>query len=555
MKHLFILILFLFFFSSNIFAQEKTVGLLNYDPALAYDGYNLLYPHNQPNVYLLNNCGEVVHKWEDDPGFRPGNTAYLQEDGRIIKCKRPAGVAGNPIWAGGGGGTVEIRDWDNNLEWSFTINDSLARLHHDIAPMPNGNILMIVWELKTEAEAIQAGRDTSKLVEGELWPDYIIEVNPTSNEIVWEWHAWDHLIQDYDATKDNYGVVADHPELININWDTNEGKADWHHSNAIDYMPERDQIILSVPTFHEIWVIDHTTTTEEAAGHTGGFSGKGGDLVYRWGNPAAYDKGDSTDQKLFYQHDTHVVDDYLDFNHPQFGKIALFNNRVEADVSTVNVINPPFDMYEWTYPLEADGTFGPSSFDLTIKHPEPTRMHSTGLSSVQFLPNGNTLICVGRWGYVFELTPTNEIVWEYITPQIKQLPATQGDTLAMNDNLTFRVSRIPSMHPAFAGKDLSSQGYLELNPDSTYCGLVLSTAESFENFSITVFPNPASDELVMEWKAGRYADIEIIDLNGRVRKQFMGMGGRRYMSIADLEKGMYIVRINKVGVKKLIITE
>ena len=308
-------------FAGKIQAQN-TVGLLSYEPSESFQGYNLFYPHNQPNVYLINDCGEIVHVWEDEPNFRPGNMAYLQDDGRLIKCKRESAVANDPIWAGGGGAFVEIRGWDNNLEWSFEQNDSLARLHHDIAPMENGNILMIVWEKKTKEEAIAAGRDTSLITEGELWPDYIIEVDPTTDEIVWEWHAWDHLIQDFDPTKANYGVVADNPQKININWDTSDGEADWMHTNAIDYNDELRQILISVPTFHEVWVIDHSTTTEQAAGSFGGLGGRGGDLLYRWGNPATYDTGTEADQKLFYPHDIHWIDTYLVPTHPYLRKVC-----------------------------------------------------------------------------------------------------------------------------------------------------------------------------------------------------------------------------------------
>ena len=129
----------------------------------------------------------------------------------------------------------------------------MDRLHHDIAPMPNGNILMISWELKTKEEAIQAGRDTALLTQSKLWPDYIIEVDPVLDSIVWEWHVWDHLIQGFDATKDNYGVVADHPELVDLNFVTNGGTADWMHTNSIDYNAELRQIMISVPTFNEVW--------------------------------------------------------------------------------------------------------------------------------------------------------------------------------------------------------------------------------------------------------------------------------------------------------------
>ncbi len=88
--------------------------------------------------------------------------------------------------------------------------------------------------------------------------------------IVWEWYAWDHLIQDYNASKENYGVVGDHPELIDINYGISSSLSDWLHANSIDYNEKFDQILISVHNFNEIWVIDHSTTLEEAAGHTGG---------------------------------------------------------------------------------------------------------------------------------------------------------------------------------------------------------------------------------------------------------------------------------------------
>ena len=145
-----LLILFSFFLSFA--TAQNTVGLLSYDPAKTFDGYNLMFPHNQPNVYLLNNCGEVVHVWEDEANFRPGNIAYLREDGSLVKGKRDAVVTDDPIWAGGGGEFIEIRDWDNNLIWQFEMNNDSLRLHHDFAPIPGGNIIAVAWELKTEED-------------------------------------------------------------------------------------------------------------------------------------------------------------------------------------------------------------------------------------------------------------------------------------------------------------------------------------------------------------------------------------------------------------------
>jgi hypothetical protein len=543
---------FLFFLNIQIFAQN-TVGLLSYNPMKTFDGYNLIYPHNQPNVFLLNNCGEIVHTWEDSTNYRPGNTAYIMDDGNIVKTKRPSVVAGNPIWAGGGGGIVEIRSWDNDLIWQFELNDSMDRLHHDIAPMPNGNILMISWELKSEDEAIQSGRDTALLSQDKLWPDYIIEVDPSNDEIVWEWHVWDHLIQDYDNTKDNFGVVADHPELVDLNFDTNDGAADWMHTNSIDYNAELDQIMISVPTFNEIWVIDHTTTTEQAAGHTGGFGNRGGDLLYRWGNPLTYGGGTEDDQKLFYQHDAHWADRFLTGSHPDFGKIVVFNNRVGDDFSTANIFIPPWDMYNWSYEMSA-GAYLPAAFDWTFTHPEPTQMHSTGLSSVQLLPNGNTLIDVGRWGYSFEVTPDDEIVWEYKTPLIGGNPANQGDTLAINNNLTFRMNRYPMDYSVFEGKDLSPKGYIENNPDTTFCDLILSDIDLNHDYQLKLYPNPATDMVVIEWDGMDRTEFEIFDIMGRQLEKMHGYGGRKYLDVSKWDTGIYFIRINQTAVTKLVIT-
>lgn len=165
---------------------QNTMGLLSYDISQTYMGHTLIYPHNQPDVFLINNCGEIVHRWVDDDEFRPGNTAYLQADGTLIKTKRSSDISGDAIWAGGAGTIVEIRSWENELLWTFEMNDSINRLHHDIEPLPNGNILMIAWELIAEDEAIQAGRDPANMTQNEVWSEIIIEVDPDTDEIVWE---------------------------------------------------------------------------------------------------------------------------------------------------------------------------------------------------------------------------------------------------------------------------------------------------------------------------------------------------------------------------------
>ena len=107
-----------------------------------------------------------------------------------------------------------------------------------------------------------------------------------------------YLVQDFDREKSNYGNIAGHPELVNLNYSIHSASPDWIHLNSLDYNPDLDQVLLSSPFFNEIWIIDHSTTKNESSGHRGGKSGKGGDLLFRWGNPATFNSGRISNQKL-----------------------------------------------------------------------------------------------------------------------------------------------------------------------------------------------------------------------------------------------------------------
>jgi len=377
----------------------------------AFEGYTLYSPMGSPDTYLIDNDGAVVHSWASD--HASGTSVYLLEDGTLMNTAQPQGLN---QWfnAGGATGRVEQWSWDGELLWEFEYSDGYHRLHHDIEILPNGNVLMIAWEWVDEADVIAAGRDPNLLSAGELWPDHVIEVEPTGNSggnIVWEWHAWDHLVQDYDPTQANYGVVADHPELIDVNYVSGRESADWNHTNSIDYNADLDQIVLSVRSFNEIWVIDHSTTTEEAAGHTGGDSGMGGDLLYRWGNPQAYDAGSADDQVLFGQHDAEWIGDGI----PGEGNILVFNNgdRLAGQAySSVDEIATPMEA-DGSYTLVSGQPYGPDDLAWSYTADPATDFFADHISGSQRLANGNTLITDGPGGRLFEVTIGGEVVWEY----------------------------------------------------------------------------------------------------------------------------------------------
>ena len=526
--------------------SERTVGLLSSNPDAAWEGYTLFYPI-ATKTFVLDMDGQVLHTW--DVGYNPGLSAYLLPDGTLL---RPANIANETFDAGGRGGLVHILAPDGSSEWSFTYSDDTVSLHHDVEYLPNGNILMLAWELKSGEEALANGRDPDRMPDGLVWSDTVIEVRPTgptTGEIIWKWDAFDHLVQDFDQTKENFGVISEHPGRIDIH--AGDMHDDWLHLNAIDYNAELDQIVLSSRTLSEIFIIDHSTTTEEAAGSTGGRYGKGGDLLYRYGNPANYGRGDTSDRRLWVQHDPQWIPD----GHPGAGNMTVFNNgqfRSGGDRSSVDEITLP-QTAPGVYVLEEGEPYGPSEPTWTF---EKEGFYAAFISGAQRLPNGNTLITEGTWGNVFEVTEAGEQVWRYKNPiynnEAVAANAELPDSTGLNTaNLVFRSTRYPTDYPGFAPLNLAPQGYVEgdfidtaVEPDVIPGVLALES----------LYPNPARDRITASLtldSPGSVA-IQVVDGLGRVvsdsAPSLQAAGPVSIpVSLTSLTPGMYLVRVSIDG--------
>lgn len=404
----------------------------------AYPGYTLFSPIGSTETYLIDNVGQVVHSWHSS--YPPGQSVYLLENGHLL---RTAALGDNGTFSktGGAGGRIEEYSWEGELLWWYEYSSPSHLQHHDIHPLPNGNILLIAWESKSSTEAIAAGRDPALITGSSLWYDSIVEVQPSDNsggQVVWEWHAWDHLVQDYDPNKANYGVVAEHPERIHLNYVEKDSRADWMHVNSIDYNAELDQILISLRNFSEIWIIDHSTTTAEAASSQGGHSGRGGDLLYRWGNPQAYDHGAAADQTLFGQHNA----TWIPTGYPGAGHILVFNNgvgRPGGNYSSIDEIVPPLNT-GGSYDYIPGSSYAPLQAVWIYTASNPADFFADHISGAQRLPNGNTLICDGPAGHFFEVTPSGEIVWEY-TNLFKSMERPQANRKKDKGNSVFRAER------------------------------------------------------------------------------------------------------------------
>lgn len=522
-------------------AQNRTVGVFQND-SLAFDGYTLFGGSTSNDTYLIDNCGYEINRWKSS--LRPGLAVYLLEDGSLLRTARIS----SDFNAGGTGGRLEKYNWEGDITWTYDYASETRHQHHDLAPLPNGNILILAWEKKTREEMLFAGRDSALVSNAGLWLEHVVEIEPRGTdeaEIVWEWYIGDHLVQDYDSGRGNFGEVAMHPELLDLNYSSVAATFDWLHANSIDYNPELDQIILSSRNCNEFWVIDHSTTTVEAAGHEGGNAGKGGDILYRWGNPQVYDRGTAEDQRLFGQHNVQ----WIPAGYPDEGKILIFNNglnRPEGDFSSVEVLAPPLNQGAATYALNNGEAFGPLLADWTYEEPD---FFSARISGTQRLPNGNTLICEGNEGRFFEVDSSGNTHWEYINPIRQTGPIFQGDMITGND--VFRATRYAPSYSAFANKNLTQGTLLELNPIEDSCQifrLPTSTRELalLPNWQVT--PNPVDDFLQIKINQRSNFDFEIVDLAGRIVHTRQPIVERPFVSTAAWFPGLYFVQLfSKTG--------
>ncbi len=439
---------------------------LRVNEASATPGYVLFTPMISDTSYLVNRHGEVVHRWQSS--YAPG-VEYLVENGELLRSAR---LPGAPRFSGGGqAGRIERLSFDSEVLWAYELATEEHLLHHDFERLPNGNLLAIAWEHRTPEEAQAAGRDPERIPKSGLWPDVIFEIEPTASggNIVWTWRSWDHLVQHQDASLPNYGDPREHPQRIDVNADAvrtamsteelatlqarnemptittvDDLGADLHHSNAIAYNAELDQIALSVRTFNEIWIIDHAPDSNAARGAAG-------DLLYRWGNPSSYGFESPAGIGLGGQHDIR----WIPQGYPGAGNLTAFSNSVPgADPAHSEFVEfqPPLRP-TGRYERAAGEPFGPRQPVRTLAN----GMHSPFISGAQRLANGHTLLNFGPQGRFVEFDDAGRIVWEYWSPfsgEVRLPDGSHPQPGAPFMYAAFRASFVPEGHAALAGRAL-----------------------------------------------------------------------------------------------------
>jgi len=542
---------FLFLLSFCFANAQNTVGLIQNDEA-SFNGYTLFSPSADSSTYLIDNCGQLVNQWKG--GSRPGQTAILREDGLLLRCEFLS-AAENSQWGGGAGGKLVLYDWEGEVQWEFPYGTDTYFQHHEAVAMPNGNVLIMAWDSRTEDDALANGRRPDFL-SNELWSEKVVELRPIGNnqaEVVWEWFLWDHLVQDFDDSKLNFGNVAEHPELIDLNYVDVLGGAgggptaavDWIHLNAIDYNEELDQIVLSSRNFNEVWVIDHSTTTEEAAGSSGGSAGKGGDILYRWGNPLTYDRGSEEDQVFFSQHNARWIKNLQTGAH----RISVFNNglgREPIDYSSIDIISPPLDGS--TYSIDDTDAFLPQNTNVFYGNTDTQFIFSVRISSAQQLPNGNFLIDIGLIGRFIEVNPQGNVVWSYINPIGAFGAFSQGEQPFGNN--VFNITRYGENFAGFDGLNLIGNGFIEEDPTPFACQIIpevdvgIDDQPNFiQELNLSVYPVPSTDFVNISLDNNVERDLKVVDLLGREVFHSSVFDFKR-LNVSDLSPGLFFILLD-----------
>ena len=289
--------------------RDRTVGVVSREDSKMCPGVTLMSCGRE--TYLLDLDGRVVNVWRSD---RKVFSAYLCGDGTLIRDGNDRALT-DRFGAGGAAGIVEAVTYENERIWSFKCRPSQQFLsHHDIEVMPNGNVLILVWERVDESTAIEAGRRPEMLPDKELWNNVLLELKPNRKggaDVVWSFSFLEYTVQDCDKTKMNYGDVSKTPHRVDINlcpvggkakqrgldvFEGKEGKTgekDWIHCNSVSYDRFHDRIALSMNVQSEIIIVDHS---EENRG-----------IIWRFGNSQNYRQGGRFEQVLFNQHAAQFV--------------------------------------------------------------------------------------------------------------------------------------------------------------------------------------------------------------------------------------------------------
>jgi len=469
---------FLLLLATSAPAYEAFQGpteLLYWDKTQAAEGYTFFGVRG--TTYLVDMEGRVAHTWP------VGTNPHLLDDGSVLDASKDD--------VSGFGGFVQVA-WDGTTVWSYLETRSNYMPHHDFTRIFNPKLgsnttLYIANKTITSNQCIAVGCDPSSGSYTNAQMDTIVEVDMGGN-IIWEWGFYDHLVQDRDITKSNYvASISNHPGRLTANLPGRPVQRDWLHCNSIDYNQDLDHIVIN-SVGGEFYVIDHgkTFTAGDPAASIAAAAGTNGDFVYRFGDTARYEQGikpailtnwteSTTGNKQI--GGTHHVG-WIPEGKPGAGRLLMFSNsqnlfehtqasyvlevdpfRNAAGDHTSDYVNPPDAGYNlWPAPGPNTDKADKWMSRQIVWHFASKASHGMFShigSGAQRLANSNTLVCADTEGHIIEVTPSGEVVWEYINPVTSEGKLKyRRDTWPMQNSI-FRAFRYLSSDPPLDGRILT----------------------------------------------------------------------------------------------------
>jgi len=395
----------------SIFPTGTTI----YNPEKAYNGY-VLIDGRDGRSYLIDMRGNDVHTWPYtgfpvemiDPAVNNGRLGDIvcQKEPEIFSCE-----------------TLLKVDWSGKViwEWGKKAPGGSAKQNHDLSPLPDGHLLVVAKLVRSIPE-----------VSDEPINDQAIYEVSEGGEVVWQWISSDHIEElGFDGEKKALlfsSKMRPRSSIFVINDMAPLGPNKWFDKGDERFHP--DNIMIDSREGSFIAIIDK----------------KSGRIVWRMGPvyPASYDHSEKAFtggfprpvDSICGQHDAHMIPQGL----PGAGNVLVFDNQGAAGFPPIYL-----NMFPGSRVLEIDPTTQEIlwQYDASVGGHPFWMFFSSFISSARRLPNGNTLICEGMHGRLFQVTRQGEVVWEYVNPHFGKWTDHDVESGGSLSNYVFRAQPIP----------------------------------------------------------------------------------------------------------------
>ena len=212
------------------------LGLTCLDEEKACPGYVVFSPSRSNKTLLIDLHGNIVHRWKLE--YLPGLYGYLLPNGNLFYNGKTQHTKPEKYMSWGQafkGGILQEITPESEVIWEH--KDPYH--HHDGRRTSTGGAIYLNLELvpKEIASRVKGGVPGSD--KDGMWSDHIKEVD-REGEIVWEWHAYEHLDPETDTLLHNMS------------------REEWTHGNSVAPVGN-DKVLVSFRSLSMVAIIDKKT--------------------------------------------------------------------------------------------------------------------------------------------------------------------------------------------------------------------------------------------------------------------------------------------------------